>query len=209
MSEVWWFQMDRGAMTDEDYPYISGTTSTEQNCVEDSSKYVVGVEGWGSVDDSVTALGEALNRTPLAIAVAAGNDDWFQYSGGVLDEGDCQGGLDHAVVLVGYLPGQDESDTAVYEIVETECRRQRWKDKFYDSGCRYADETLNDGRFCCWENVFIDEETSGGETATWKIQNSWGDWWGDQGFIYLAVEGGNGVCGMNQWVEWVTPRYLN
>jgi len=29
MSEVWWFQMDRGAMTDEDYPYISGTTSTE------------------------------------------------------------------------------------------------------------------------------------------------------------------------------------
>ena len=24
MSEVWWFQMDRGAMTDADYPYISG-----------------------------------------------------------------------------------------------------------------------------------------------------------------------------------------
>jgi len=39
---------------------------------------------------------------PLSVVVAAGNDDWFHYTGGVLDLEDCQGDHDHAVVLVGY-----------------------------------------------------------------------------------------------------------
>ena len=36
-----------------------------------------------------------------------------------------------------------------------------------------------------------------GETKVWKIQNSWGTLWGDQGFIKFKVErSGRGVCGM-------------
>ena len=89
--------------------------------------------------------------------------------------------------------------------METECRKQRWKDKFYDTGCRYSDESLQDGRFCCWENVWLEEKKGEPKTPSWKFQNSWGTWWGDQGYFHLAVEGGQGTCGMNQWVEWVKP----
>lgn len=42
-----------------------------------------------------------------------------------------------------------------------------------------------------------------GETPYWIIQNSWGTGWGIEGFIYLAVEEGQGVSGMNLYAQWV------
>jgi len=44
-----------------------------------------------------------------------------------------------------------------------------------------------------------DDEDDYEGPAYWKIQNSWGTWWGDEGFIYLAFEEGDGACGMNLW----------
>lgn len=38
-----------------------------------------------------------------------------------------------------------------------------------------------------------------GDTPYWIVQNSWGTGWGDNGFIYLAVEEGDGVSGMNTY----------
>jgi len=38
-------------------------------------------------------------------------------------------------------------------------------------------------------------------TEFWVVQNSWGSWWGDRGYIYLAVETGAGVTGMNMYVQ--------
>ena len=38
-----------------------------------------------------------------------------------------------------------------------------------------------------------------GDTPFWIVQNSWGTWWGDNGFIKLAVEEGDGISGMNLW----------
>ena len=37
----------------------------------------------------------------------------------------------------------------------------------------------------------------------WKVQNSWGEWWGDDGFILIEITDGYGVCGINSVVEWV------
>ena len=42
-----------------------------------------------------------------------------------------------------------------------------------------------------------------GEKPYWLVQNSWGAWWGDQGFIKLAVEEGDGVSGMNTAAEYI------
>jgi hypothetical protein len=146
MSEVWWFQMDYGAMTDADYPYVSGTTGTQMDCVEDKDKYVASVDYWGSVGPDVNSIGEELNKHPLAIAVSAGSDPFYFYESGVIKASECNGYHDHAIVLVGYTPGQDddddggsddEDDTIINEVVETECRKQRWKDKFYETQCRY------------------------------------------------------------------------
>lgn len=73
-----------------------------------------------------------------------GNDDGSDDGG---DDGDDNDGGD----------GGDDDDMIINEVVETECRKQRWKDKFYETQCRYTDEYLVDGRFCCWDNVFITE----------------------------------------------------
>ena len=37
----------------------------------------------------------------------------------------------------------------------------------------------------------------------WIILNSWGEWWGDHGFIHIAVEDGIGTCAMNSFAEYM------
>ena len=210
MSEVWWYQMYNGAMTDADYPYTSGVTGTTGTCAFTSGNTVAGVSSWDKVDGSSTGnIATALEDGPIAIAVAAYSDTWFQYAGGIVtsDNSDCNPtSLDHAVVLVGYSDGGVASDElVVYEKVETTCRRQKWRDTFFDSGCENDAESLVDDRYCCTEEIFTSESTVSGGDPYWKIQNSWGASWGDDGFIYFAIEEGNGVCGMNQWLDIVTP----
>ena len=38
----------------------------------------------------------------------------------------------------------------------------------------------------------------------WKVQNSWGEGWGHEGYAYFSVAGGDGTCNMNynggKWV---------
>ena len=38
----------------------------------------------------------------------------------------------------------------------------------------------------------------------WIIQNSWGTSWGDDGFIRLAVEEGDGVLNLNKYCAYMT-----
>ena len=40
---------------------------------------------------------------------------------------------------------------------------------------------------------------------TWKVQNSWSEQWGEEGFIRLEVTEGFGTCNMNNWVMGVRP----
>lgn len=39
----------------------------------------------------------------------------------------------------------------------------------------------------------------------WKVQNSWGSWWGQDGFVLMDQQGGKGVCGMNSIIFFVQP----
>ena len=43
-----------------------------------------------------------------------------------------------------------------------------------------------------------------------KVQNSWGKWWGDNGFVRFKIEpDGKGVCGMYQYPQSVDAVYTN
>ena len=61
--------------------------------------------------------------------------------------------------------------------------------------------------YCCWYETVTTTSTTTtggtGEAATWRVQNSWGTDWGDDGFITYAVEDGAGVCGLNEDVDYV------
>ena len=151
----------------------------------------------------------------MTVAVAAGNDCWRYYAGGVLTEADgCPTGIDHAVTLVGYTSTSDASEpvTNCTSSSEDFCRRASKSEKRANqcSSSSMYDEERNDSRgrfkYCCYTEVTetcetIDSGSPG--TAQWKIQNSWGIYWGDAGFMHLEVSGGLGVSGINQVMEWV------
>jgi hypothetical protein len=52
----------------------------------------------------------------------------------------------------------------------------------------------------CMYYVYTYEDTFFDEGAFWKIQNSWGEGWGDKGFAYFEADGTNrGNCNMYQY----------
>lgn len=101
--------------------------------------------------------------------------------------------------LVGYEPG-DGTTTSV-TVTETYCRRRRWYDRYYRTGCRWWDEFYYQG-YCCWEETTT--ETQSNDTAYWLVQNQYGSGWGESGFIKYAVESGAGACNFNTDVDYVT-----
>ena len=111
------------------------------------------------------------------------------YRSGVLTMADgCGTSLNHAVTVVGYTaddgseppepPGPEPSD---------DCNVHKWWHTCNTPARRLADANGNDNY--------------------WKVQNSWGTSWGDQGFILLEITSeGSGVCGMNSYMEYATLK---
>ena len=110
MTWAWDFVKDQGVMTNEDYPYFSGTTGAEGDCKHDASKTVGKVKSWGQIYDSVTDVKAKVMKQPLTVAVDAGSSTFQFYRSGVIKEADgCGTSLNHAIVMVGYTD-EDEGD---------------------------------------------------------------------------------------------------
>ena len=78
--------------------------------------------------------------------------------------------------------------------------------RFYESGI------LSSANNCPTEldhGVVVVGLDESGDQPYWLVQNSWGTNWGEQGFIKMAVEEGDGVSGMNTYAEYidVLPGY--
>merc|ERR1719341_395252 len=93
-----------GHMAEADYPYVSGTTSQDEDCVYDPSKTMVTLTGYNTLpannhDAVMTHLAEV---GPLSIAVDA--SVWHSYTGGVFNGCDFDENIsiNHGVQLVGY-----------------------------------------------------------------------------------------------------------
>lgn len=91
-----------GVCTAASYPYTSGSTGTTGTCkTSGCTKKALTISSVTTVAASESALITAITKQPVAVAVAAGNNAWKQYTGGVVSS--CTTStIDHAVLAVGY-----------------------------------------------------------------------------------------------------------
>ena len=61
----------------------------------------------------------------------------------------------------------------------------------------------DENRMCCTYTPMEPLPSEDQEEEYWIVQNSWWTEWGQHGFIYLKVEDGVGVSGMNQIIAHV------
>lgn len=105
-----WVGKNGGLCTENDYPYVSGTTKTSGTC-KTTCKLVSGSKVAKYVDvapNSDNSFMTALAQQPVSIAIEADQRDFQLYKSGVYT-GACGTNLDHGVLAVGYgtLSGQD------------------------------------------------------------------------------------------------------
>ena len=93
-----------GLTTESAYPYTSGKTGVNGNCVTTGYSNDANVAPQSFTDvatGSVTALQSAVSQQPVSIAIQANQAAFQSYKSGVLT-GRCGTRLDHGVLLVGY-----------------------------------------------------------------------------------------------------------
>lgn len=91
-----------GVCTSASYPYKSGTSGATGTCsTSGCTKKALTISSVTTVSASETALITAITKQPVAVAVAAGNTAWKQYTSGVVSSCSTTA-LDHAVLAVGY-----------------------------------------------------------------------------------------------------------
>lgn len=106
-----WISTNGGLCTEQDYPYVSGTTKTAGTC-QKSCKLVSGSKISKYTDitpNSDTAMMTALAQQPVSVAIEADQQIFMLYKSGVFTNSGCGTNLDHGVLLVGYgsQSGQD------------------------------------------------------------------------------------------------------
>ena len=82
------------------YPYVSGTTQKEGDCVAKQCKAVAHVKACYDVEPmNSLALQAAVAQQPVAVAIEADTRYFQSYAGGVLDADTCGTNLDHGVLV--------------------------------------------------------------------------------------------------------------
>jgi hypothetical protein len=192
-------------MTNEDYPYFSGTTGSEGDCKHDASKTVGKVKNWGQIYDSVTDVKAKVMKQPLTVAVDAGSSTFQFYRSGVIKQADgCGTSLNHAIVMVGYTDADDGDNPSPNPDPNPDPQPDPQPDP-------PQPEPLEDCDVTKWwhtcepvaENSRRHLADASGHNNYWKLENSWGVGWGDGGFLRIEISGGEGACGVNSVIEWV------
>lgn len=97
-------EFNGGLCTEEDYPYVSGSTKREGTCHQKSCKKVSNAspQSYSDVEvNSEAALMSALTSQPVAVAIEADQPGFQLYKSGVYTA-KCGTNLDHGVLVVGY-----------------------------------------------------------------------------------------------------------
>ena len=216
MDRYWNFAKDQGAMSAADYPYTSfyyRSSDKAKECAHDESKIISRAGESGQITTSVGAAVMKLQDGPLTFAVAAGNDCWRYYKSGVLTSANkCSTRVDHVAVAVAV--DTEIVTKTVKGASSRTCRKAQKKERKRKQCNNSSTYTYNKNyrnksrRHQCCTTTQTEDMTTTSYVNYWLLQNSWSDRWGESGFIKLAVEGGYGVSGSNQVMEWVTVQDL-
>jgi C1A family cysteine protease len=98
-----WITKNGGLCTEQDYPYVSGTTKTAGQCVTICSVVSKSIvkEFVDVPPSSENAMMSSVAKQPVSIAIQADQREFQLYKSGVFT-GACGTKLDHGVLLVGY-----------------------------------------------------------------------------------------------------------
>jgi hypothetical protein len=136
----------------------------------------------------------------LTIAVDAGRSAFQFYRSGVVSASDgCGTSLNHAVVVVGYTDTGDS--TPVDPTPDPSPSPSPTPDPTPTPDPVTSCDVTKWWHSCSGGNTRRLQDANGNQNY-WKIQNSWGRGWGDNGFILFEITSGQGVCGMNSYIEW-------
>jgi cathepsin L len=103
-----------GIVTEDDYPYASGSGGNDDVCEFDATTTDATVMTMGFEtlprNDAAALMSHLATEGPLSASVAA--SDWSSYHGGVFDGCDYSGNMvvNHAVTLIGYGTDPSEGD---------------------------------------------------------------------------------------------------
>lgn len=99
------------------------------------------------------------------------------------------GYINHTIVLTGFREEVEVGES------QDKCVPKNFRDNSCPAG--YVD--TGDVNFPCCGT----ETTGFVRTAVWTAQNSWGSDWGENGFVRIEAQNGEGVCGMNWGIEYI------
>lgn len=95
------YVMTYGQCSDEEYPYVSGTTTKDGACVTCQPQAFIS-SCYDVESKNQVSMKQAVFQQPVAVAIEADTTYFQLYKGGVLDSTKCGTQLDHGVLVVGY-----------------------------------------------------------------------------------------------------------
>jgi len=101
-----------GLCSEADYPYTSGTTTVDGQCMDSSCTIDKNLNIKSHTDvetNSDDALMSALAQQPVSVAIQANQPAFQMYKSGVMTD-ECGARLDHGVLAVGYGTWTDGTD---------------------------------------------------------------------------------------------------
>ena len=161
---------------------------------------------------------DELEDGPVAFLMAFDKDCWRFYKSGVLDSASCQGGRDnytHYMTIVGFHHAPSDGDL-IGDGNDLEYNRTcRWatNEERSNGNCIGANMIMapsrmgEENRKCCsYEPMKPIPSGEGGfdmSKSYWIVQNSFSEWWGQKGLVYVAAEEGEGVSKLNTRVSYM------
>lgn len=113
-TDTFQYVVENGICSDADYSYVG---SVNPYCESGMCNAVAKLNAWSCVEpENQTALLLANNLGAISVSISASSEEFQHYSSGILTDADCNGEVDHAVVVVGY--GQDSSSGQKYWIIK-------------------------------------------------------------------------------------------